>query len=510
MTEIVHEILVGAAGEATGGLLTGILVAAGREIRERFKAEPRRAALEKALERSLIAAFESLPDDTSNLTKYYLDQFSSFLSKTVVHQELASLLRPYGGFDIDLLRLEFIQLTPIDEALGESIPDLDFYRFMQTLANSFYNEVKLAPELQTVIVIERLDQITLLLDKQLSDIEHNTSAIVTETTKQTGLFQKLSGEFTNSSGVLDELPYKSASSILDDFIKRKLGEKEDPWGIRTGFRDLDLMLGGLFPSHIAIGGRTNMGRKSFVLSIALAAAINSNKSVVLTKLGASTKPMLDQLLSLITGKHPHDLLSYRGDKNLDDTEKAELALLHQVRRRLTEATLFISDSSLITAPQFRHLCERVKDNSGLDLAIIDSANLVWSSEKGIKREDSLYENVRILKKMVDELEIPILTIVDVDPAVDLREEKRPNLTDISHYQAFEQFIDTVLLLYRIDRYSFDPSSLSNILEVIIPKHLDGPTGVVDLYWDRRTSAPRNLIKQNVGGKSKAFDAGWIF
>lgn len=165
MNEIVQEILIGAAGDGTGGLLAGMITSVSTRIAKRFQPEPQKKALQQALEVSLLTAFETLQDETKPFSRYYLNCTADFLRQRVVQEELSVLLEPSGAFDLNLLRHQFTLAT--QGYTPEEIPDIDFDVFMQTLMEAFYEAVKRLPDLQQVIQIERLDTLVQLSTENL-------------------------------------------------------------------------------------------------------------------------------------------------------------------------------------------------------------------------------------------------------------------------------------------------------------------------------------------------------
>jgi replicative DNA helicase len=88
---------------------------------------------------------------------------------------------------------------------------------------------------------------------------------------------------------------------------------------------------------------------------------------------------------------------------------------------------------------------------------------------------------RALKGIARELNIPILALSQLSRAVEARQDKRPQLSDLRDSGAIEQDADLVMLLYRPGYYSSVPEDES-MAELIVAKHRNGPTGVVRLIF----------------------------
>lgn len=152
---VINEILVGAAGDGSGGLLSTMVLWAGGRMVERFRPTEKQQALRVALETGLLGAFEAVEDDASNLSKYYLECMADFLRQEIVQRELGVLLTPYETFDYEVLSTEFERVT--QGYPPEKIPDIDLSAFINALERDFYEAVLDDTELRDVIKVVRLD-----------------------------------------------------------------------------------------------------------------------------------------------------------------------------------------------------------------------------------------------------------------------------------------------------------------------------------------------------------------
>jgi replicative DNA helicase len=129
----------------------------------------------------------------------------------------------------------------------------------------------------------------------------------------------------------------------------------------------------------------------------------------------------------------------------------------------------------------------LKAEHGLDMVVIDYLQLITGRGRIENRQQEISEISRSLKAMAKELGIPVVALSQLSRAVESREDKKPQLSDLRESGAIEQDADVVLFLYRPGAYRKDPESRDdaeedNTVEVIIGKQRNGPTGVVPLAF----------------------------
>ncbi|HSI21012.1 MAG TPA: replicative DNA helicase [Verrucomicrobiae bacterium] len=266
----------------------------------------------------------------------------------------------------------------------------------------------------------------------------------------------------------------SVRSILDDSFER-LGmlAKQDGAlrGIPTGFRQLDRLLGGLQRSDLLIiAARPSMGKTAFVMNIAEHVAVQEKKTVGIFSLEMSKEQLVDRLISSMGRVDSWKLRN--GQLSEDD-----MSSLIQAQAQLAEANLFIDDAPMASVMEVRAKARRLQSEHGLDLICIDYLQLMVGSAKNQdNRVQEVSEISRSLKALAKELNCPVIALSQLSRAVEARNDKRPMLSDLRESGSIEQDADVVMFLYREDYYNKNREEHSNLLEVIISKHRNGPTG----------------------------------
>ena len=116
--------------------------------------------------------------------------------------------------------------------------------------------------------------------------------------------------------------------------------------------------------------------------------------------------------------------------------------------RLSGDMMFIDDTAAITIMELRSKARRLKSEHGLDLIVIDYLQLMQGrqSKSGeINRQQEISEISRSLKALARELNVPIIALSQLSRGVELRAEKKPQLSDLRESGSLEQDADIVML-----------------------------------------------------------------
>lgn len=259
-------------------------------------------------------------------------------------------------------------------------------------------------------------------------------------------------------------------------------------GVPTGYRDLDAMLAGLQRSDLfIIAARPSMGKTAFVLNLAHKIATQAQESVLMFSLEMSKEQLVDRLLAMESGV---DAWALRTGKLTD----ADFERLGEAMGTLSEAKIFIDDTPGITVSDLRTKARREAHTQKLGLIIVDYLQLMSGGSKfggDGNRVQEISEISRGLKGIARELNVPLIALSQLSRSVESRSPKIPQLSDLRESGSIEQDADVVAFLYREDYYEPE-SERKNIMDVLIKKHRNGPTGGVELYFDREKQRIRSI------------------
>lgn len=274
-------------------------------------------------------------------------------------------------------------------------------------------------------------------------------------------------------------PVTPVRDILENFhdTVEYLYQQKGLLGIPTGFRELDILLGGLQRSDfIVVASRPAMGKSAFALGIALQAAQHWQKKVLIFSPEMSEEQVIQRLISMETGIQNYQL-------RLGDIKEDEWPTFVQITNELANTSIFIDDTPAISVLELRAKVRRLYAEHGLDLLIIDCLQLMRGDSQNDNRQQEISLISRSLKALARELNIPIFALSQLSPKLESRHDKRPQLSDLRDSGSLEQEADVVLFIYRDDVYNPD-TGFPNIAEVIIGKHRNGPSGVFSVYFKK--------------------------
>ncbi|GAC1483166.1 MAG: replicative DNA helicase [Candidatus Saccharimonadales bacterium] len=289
----------------------------------------------------------------------------------------------------------------------------------------------------------------------------------------------------------------SLETILSDSFDRLDELHKDKGKIRgvpTGFKDLDNLLAGLQRSDLFIlAARPSMGKTAMVLNLAHNVAVQASEPVLIFSLEMSKEQLVDRMLSRESGVDAWALRT----GNLTDSDFEKLG---QAMGTLSEAQIYIDDSPGITVSDLRTKARREAHQRPLGLIIVDYLQLMSGGSRfgnESNRVQEISEISRGLKGIARELNVPLIALSQLSRSVESRNPQIPQLADLRESGSIEQDADVVAFLYREDYYNPE-SERQNIMDVFIKKHRNGPTGAVELYFDREKQRIRSLdTKHNV-------------
>src|SRR5688572_18381216 len=281
-------------------------------------------------------------------------------------------------------------------------------------------------------------------------------------------------------------------------------------GVTTGLRDLDRRLGGLQKSDLIIlAGRPSMGKTALATNIGFNAAeaardpaTGERHRVVFFSMEMSAEQLATRIMAEKSGISSDKIR--RGEVRAEDFQR-----IVEAAQVMNEVPFFIDDTPALTIPMLRTRARRLKRQHGLDLIVLDYLQLMrGSNNRGSEnRVQEISEITRGLKAIAKELDVPVLALSQLSRAVEQRDDKRPQLSDLRESGSIEQDADVVMFVYREqyyheraepnqradeaddkfherrDRWMKRGEEVHNKADVIVAKQRHGPIGTRQLYFE---------------------------
>ena len=292
--------------------------------------------------------------------------------------------------------------------------------------------------------------------------------------------RKNSGSFQNIKDVLVR---------TYDNIEELANRKGDVTGIPTGFAELDRMTAGFQRNDlIIVGARPSVGKTAFALNIAQNVATKTDETVAIFSLEMGAEQLVMRMICAEGNINAQNLRT--GDLTDEDWRKLTMAM-----GSLSNAGIYIDDTPGVRIGEIRSKSRRLKQEHGLGMILIDYLQLIQGNGRsGENRQQEVSEISRSLKALARELEVPVIALSQLSRGVEQRQDKRPMMSDIRESGSIEQDADIVAFLYRDDYYDKE-SENKNIIEIIIAKQRNGPTGTVSLAFVKEYNKFVNLERR---------------
>ena len=280
---------------------------------------------------------------------------------------------------------------------------------------------------------------------------------------------------------------KEAYDRLD--FRKKQGEHEFS-GVATGYMDLDNLTAGFQNSELVVlAARPSVGKTAFALNIARHVVVEENMPVLFVSLEQARVELAERLICCQARVDSHRLR--RGHLNNEELEK-----IFEAGNVLSRSQLFIDDTPGQNMLRIAANARRLKKRHNLRLVMIDYLQLIDPDDRRESRQEQVSGISRRLKFLARELKVPVVALAQVNRSSEDRQDHRPRLSDLRESGAIEQDADTVLMLHRPDYH--EPGQNEGLLEVIVAKQRNGPTGEVSLMYVKQYMRFENHAVEHSG------------
>ena len=327
---------------------------------------------------------------------------------------------------------------------------------------------------------------------KLNDLDNDGKSIIENFEKSLfDLAEK--GSFSSSLVKFDE-----AMKMTIEMASSAYKNEEGIVGVPTGLTDLDYRLGGFHKSDLLIiAGRPSMGKTALATNIAFNAAKKiqndgRKSTIAFFSLEMSSEQLSTRILAEQSRIKSNDIR--RGKISEEQFDK-----FIETSKNISELPLYIDETPAISIAALSNRARRIKRLYGLDMVVVDYIQLMKASSFREGRVQEISEITQGLKALAKELSVPVLALSQLSRAVEHRDDKKPQLSDLRESGSIEQDADVVMFVYREAYYlqGKEPrpatvehaewqakmNDISHLAEIIIGKQRHGPTGNVMLEFE---------------------------
>jgi len=285
--------------------------------------------------------------------------------------------------------------------------------------------------------------------------------------------------------------FKKSKEVVSDVVKALVARqgRNEMTGVASGFKDFDHYTFGFQKGDLIIlAARPSMGKTAFALNLGLNAGL-TNKTVALFSLEMPAEQLVRRFLSAAGQIDGNKLRT-------GDLEKNEWTKLYDAEAKLTNCEIYIDDNPSIKISEMFSKCRKLQSEKGLDIIIIDYLQLISGPRRVENRQQEVSEISRALKQLAREMDCPVIALSQLSRNVEQRskENRRPMLSDLRESGSIEQDADLVVFLHCDEYYEKEKPPIRK-MEVLLSKHRNGSTGIVELSFNTPFNSFYSFVKR---------------
>ena len=281
--------------------------------------------------------------------------------------------------------------------------------------------------------------------------------------------------------------YHIKDLLKEAYERAESADNDAGLGISTGFKDLDKMLGGFQKSDLIIlAARPSVGKTSLSLDFLRAASVVEKKKAAYFSLEMGRQSIIDRIVAMQAGIPFWEIRT----GGLNDEKFVRFAEAMGV---LSETDIYIDDKPGQSINEVRTKARRIAVERGVDIIFVDYMQLLHAdSSESRQLEVSMISQG--LKNIARELEVPVIALSQLSRAIESRQSRRPQLSDLRDSGSIEQDADIVMFIDRESTYNPD-TERKGLADLVVAKHRNGPTGDIELAWIDELASFRNLYRE---------------
>ncbi len=436
-----------------------------REITERSIPMAREA------EMSVVGSMFIAPTVSDEVTMIVRPDDFFFDDTRILFERISELYNRSSGIDSQLLAADLTSEGLMDRIGGVG----NLYKIVNAVphashATHYAHAVREASR-RRAIIHAATEMLTAGYNDQLSSDE----AVDYAETVLYGVTDNESARETQPTSLADML-----AEAIEQIDARRDGRATQ--GLSTGLGSLNEALGGLRAQELIIlGGRPAHGKSALGAQMALAAAESAR--ILMFSLEMGQQEITERMISSTAGV---DLTRIRDGTMTDEERRRVTAGAAELATR----QFWVDDAASRSVSEIAAIARRHSRRPGLDLVVVDYLQLIQPDSERKSREQQVAYCSRRLKLLARELDIPVLCLAQVNRGPS-ESTRAPRLSDLRESGSIEQDADVVLFVHRPAEYNpaLRPANGSEpeVAQVLISKQRNGPTGIIEMHWRRRTA-----------------------
>jgi replicative DNA helicase len=268
-------------------------------------------------------------------------------------------------------------------------------------------------------------------------------------------------------------------------------ESGDVDGVPSGFPSLDEYTRGFRPGElVVIAGRTSAGKTAFALNV-IRNMVRDGRKIAIFSAEMGHPELLRRFLSMVSGVDGHQMFSGK-------LPEREWPKVGNAFGSMVDWPLWIDESADLTPGMIRSRARALKAQHGLDVVFVDYLQLLRGDGRRYdNRTAEVADVARTLKVLAKQIGVPIVALSQLNrdadrvlgsgnsraknplQQIDAEQEKvaPPRLSQLAESSELEKAANFVIFLHR-------PSKGTLVYEVDIAKSRNGPTGTIELRWEK--------------------------
>ncbi|WP_375317549.1 replicative DNA helicase [Spiroplasma endosymbiont of Virgichneumon dumeticola] len=414
----------------------------------------------------LSAMIQSSPACESALNSLESNDFTISANQTIF-KTITNLYRNNSGIDTTTIAEELVKQNNLDKIGG--------IQYLSSLVGQYITDANLKEHINILIERTTKRQLESALknigkelqgEKSITDILVNAEAQIVQVSSE-----RNNEELLPISAHIDEVVTK---------IEQLQKSTVNITGVSSGINNLDIVTSGFQKGDLIIlAARPSMGKTALALNFALNAANeqeNKDDAVVIFSLEMPKDQLITRMISC-QGHFDANRL-----RNKSKFTSADWNRISATAEQLKQKNIIIDDTPGLRVLELQTKLRKLARENNIKLVVIDYLQLLTGRDSE-SRQQEVSNISRSLKILARELKVPIICLSQLSRLVERREEKRPLMSDLRESGAIEQDADIIMFLYRDDYYKEKNSEEStaqesNVAEILISKHRNGPTGKV--------------------------------